>query len=85
MYGALYGPESYTTAHGGLGAIKQYILEDGQVTQRITADPWQHRGNDHRLELMTAALLTLANRVATQVELPIADLVEFGRMWGLDP
>lgn len=81
MYAALFGPESYTSAHGGLGAIKQYILENGQVVPRISADPWNHAGNDHRLDLMTAALLGIAYKIGTTVGLPVEGLNELAREW----
>lgn len=81
MYSALFGPESYTTAHGGLGAIKQYMLENGHVAPRISADPWQHAGNDHRLDLMTAAVLGLAYKVGMAVGLPVAVLDDLAREW----
>ena len=83
MYTALFGPESYTATHGGLGAIKQNMLVRGEMASKISAEAWSHPGNDHRLDLMTAAVLGLAYRVGVAVGLPIADLVEFGRTWGM--
>jgi len=84
MYAALFGPESYTSAHGGLGSIKQYMLENGQVVPRISADPWHHAGNDQRLDLMTAALLGLAHRIGTTVGLAVDELDDFALQWRRD-
>ena len=81
MYWALYSPDSYTTVHGGLGAIKQYLLEKGEVMPRISADSWHHDGNDRRLEMMTSALLGLACEVGTALGLPIGELDDLEREW----
>jgi hypothetical protein len=81
MYETLFGPESYTSAHGGLAAIKQYMLENGQPVPRISADPWHRGGDDHRLDLMTAALLALGHKIGTTVGLPLDDLDELARQW----
>jgi hypothetical protein len=81
MYSFLFAAESYTSAHGGLGAIKQYMLENGKVTDRISADPWNHAGNDHRLDLMTAAVLGLARKVGSAVGLSVTALDDMAREW----
>jgi hypothetical protein len=81
LYETLFGPESYTTAHGGLAAIKQYMLENGQPVPRISADPWHRGGDDHRLDLMTAALLALAHKIGTTVGLPVDGLDDLAHQW----
>jgi hypothetical protein len=83
MYTVLFGPESYTTLHGGLGAMKQYMLAEGKMTSNIGAEAWSYPGNDHRLDLMTAAVLGLAYRFGVTLGLPVVDLVEIGRAWGM--
>lgn len=83
MYTVLFGPESYATTHGGLGAMKQYMLAEGKMTSNISAEPWSYPGNDHHLDLMTAAVLGLAYRIGVTLGLPIVELVEIGRTWGM--
>lgn len=81
MYWSLFSAESYTTAHGGLGAIRQYMLERGEWTTRISADPWTHVGNDHRFGMMISAVLGLARMVGMTIGLPITALDDLDREW----
>lgn len=82
-YAALYGPESYSAAHGGLGAIKQYFEPRADQAERIVAGPWLHSGNDHRLALSTAMVRALANQVAGRLDLPREALAEFSASWAI--
>ena len=84
LYETLFGPSSYTSVHGGLAAMKQYMLEDGQPVPRISADPWHRGGDDHRLDLMTAALLALAHKIGIKVGLPVDELDALARQWDLE-
>jgi hypothetical protein len=81
MYWTLFSAESYTTAHGGLGAIRQYMLKEGEWTTQISADSWSHHGNDHRFGMMISAVLGLAHMVGTALGLPVAALEDLSREW----
>lgn len=59
-YLLLYGPESYMTVHGGLEQMRRQIdIERGQ----IVGDGWTYSGEDRRLDLCTAMVMSLANLV----------------------
>lgn len=82
MYANLYATESYTATHGGLGALKQYYLKDGQVSGTLDLASWASEARaDHMIELMTAALLVLAAKVGDALEFDTAPLSRFGREW----
>lgn len=82
MYANLYATESYTATHGGLGALKQYYLKDGQFSGTLDLASWASEARaDHMIELMTAALLVLASKVGDALEFDTAPLSEFARQW----
>lgn len=81
MYAVHYGVESYVSTHGGLGAIKQHLIVNGTVVDHIFAGPWTQSAHDHRLDLMTAALLTLANRVAQLVDPDTSAIEALASRW----
>jgi hypothetical protein len=75
MYANLHATESYTATHGGLGALKQYYLNDGEFTGTLDLASWASEARaDHMIELMTAALLVLAAKVGDALELDTAML-----------
>ncbi len=81
MYTYLFAAESYTTAHGGLGAIKQYALEGGSLTGSISGAGWTHIKAGNRLGLMAAAVLVLAVRVGELNGLPVDGLRDLAEAW----
>jgi hypothetical protein len=81
MYTVSYGVESYVSTHGGLGAIKQHMVRDGLMGSEILTEPWNHSAHDHRLDLMSAAVLTLANRVGQLLALDTSGLEEAAQHW----
>jgi hypothetical protein len=81
MYTVSYGVESYVSTHGGLGAIKQHMIRNGAIGDEIFAGPWHHSAHDHRLDLMSAAVLTLANRVGQLLALDTSGLEAIAGDW----
>lgn len=80
-YAFLYGPESYVNVHGGIGAMKQHLLERGEVIPYIDAAARPHRGADHRLEVACAMVMSLADYLCVRMGLPRKKLDESLSGW----
>lgn len=77
-YALLYGPESYMTAHGGVGVMRRHIdLSEA----RVVADGRPYVGEDRRLDLATAMVSGLANQVADGLDLDRRALDAFASEW----
>jgi hypothetical protein len=68
-YVSLFMPESYTTVHGGIGALKQHVLDAGEPGDVIGAGPWEHANHALRLEMCTPMVAVLARSVALRLGL----------------
>lgn len=80
-YAMLYRVESYVGTHGGLGALKQTLLEVGSVGNVIRERPLPQTIHEHRLALCAAMVATLGWRVAKEVGLDSHDLEVYVRAW----
>jgi hypothetical protein len=80
-YAYLYRTESYVSTHGGLGAVKQHMLEQGGYSGRIDATPSYRDPDGRRLELCTAMVGVLARRVGVVLAYPTDQLEAFLAQW----
>jgi hypothetical protein len=80
-YTYLYAPQSYASAHGGIGAIKQHWTEAGNVKPEISTFPTGRGPIDHLLDVCTALVGSLARRVGDELGLDTASLDEFAAEW----
>jgi hypothetical protein len=80
-YAFLYAPQSYVSAHGGIGAIKQHWAEGGDVKDEISAYPTGRDSIDHLLDVATALVASLAKRVGHELSLDTGALDVFAASW----
>ena len=81
MYTVLFATESYSTAHGGIGAFKPYMLHNREVSSCISAESWSHSAHDRRLDVMTAAVLSLALKVGVALRTSTSEVENFANEW----
>lgn len=80
-YTALYGPESYVSVHGGLGAMKQHLLKRGVVQPYVTSEGPGNSAADHRLQLASAMVMSLADGLAERLDVDRTKLDDLARRW----